>query len=262
MAPSTLGTIAAGGSTSFTVTATVPSPTAPPLVATVKLSGTLADDNYAASTAFALIPTATPPDCSTPTLSPAGPISVPASGGAFTIQVTGVPVTCQFNVIFTNIDGPMYASSEQISPGAFTLTYPPSDSIWIGRVELYVYIPIANVRSAPLLLRQAEQPYSEHAGATRPLTSLGTFPPIPGVTIHFQLVSGTGPVPADVTTDSSGQWKASGFTTGTSFAERYYGHGNVYRVMPSKAGYTFPNAYFEFGPVNFAIPDFTGIPIP
>ena len=41
--------------------------------------------------------------------------------------------------------------------------------------------------------------------------------PLPGVTIAFSRVSGTGPIPAAVQTDSNGVWSQSGFAFGTTY---------------------------------------------
>ena len=58
--------------------------------------------------------------------------------------------------------------------------------------------------------------------------------PIPGVTITFTRVSGSGNVPAPVQTDASGNWGQMGFQLVT-----------VYRVTPSKPGFTFTPTFRE-----------------
>lgn len=67
---------------------------------------------------------------------------------------------------------------------------------------------------------------------------------IADVTITFSRVSGSGAVPASVTTDSTGRWSQTGFVAGTT-----------YRATPTKSGCTFTPAYLdrasESSDVNF-----------
>lgn len=66
-----------------------------------------------------------------------------------------------------------------------------------------------------------------------------------GVSLAFSLVSGTGSVPASVSTNASGDWTASGFVA-----------GSTYRATPSKSGSTFNPASSDFSAaassLNFA----------
>lgn len=66
-----------------------------------------------------------------------------------------------------------------------------------------------------------------------------------GVSLAFSLVSGTGSVPAAVSTNASGDWTASGFVA-----------GSTYRATPSKSGSTFSPASSDFSAaatsLNFA----------
>ncbi len=68
---------------------------------------------------------------------------------------------------------------------------------------------------------------------------------VTGVSLAFSLVSGTGSVPASVTTNASGDWSASGFVS-----------GSTYRATPSKSGSTFTPASADFSDaasnLNFA----------
>ncbi len=71
-----------------------------------------------------------------------------------------------------------------------------------------------------------------------------------GVTMMFSRISGTGTIPAAVTTDGSGAWSQTGFQSGT-----------IYRVTPSKAGYTFSPAYRDFSGASTSL-NFAGTPLP
>ena len=53
-------------------------------------------------------------------------------------------------------------------------------------------------------------------------------------------------VPADVVSDSTGGFDASGFTIGI-YQDQPYSTRNIYRATPSKAGYTFNPASFVVG---------------
>ncbi len=61
----------------------------------------------------------------------------------------------------------------------------------------------------------------------------------PGVTITFSRVSGTGTVPASVSTDAAGGWTQTGFQFGTG-----------YRATPSKPNCSFSPAYLDFTDTN------------
>lgn len=71
-----------------------------------------------------------------------------------------------------------------------------------------------------------------------------------GVSLSFSLVSGTGSVPAAATSDSSGNWTASGFVS-----------GNVYRATPSKTGNTFSPVSLDFSAASSAL-NFTAAAVP
>ena len=58
---------------------------------------------------------------------------------------------------------------------------------------------------------------------------------VPGVTLTFSRVSGTGPLPGPTTTDADGDWSRAGFAFGTT-----------YRVRASKAGLTFSPPFIDF----------------
>ena len=70
-----------------------------------------------------------------------------------------------------------------------------------------------------------------------------------GVTMTFSRVSGTGTIPGTVMTDTSGVWSQTGFQMGTT-----------YRVIPSKADYTFSPAYLNFSGESTGL-NFTGTPV-
>jgi C1A family cysteine protease len=70
-----------------------------------------------------------------------------------------------------------------------------------------------------------------------------------GVTMTFSRTSGTGTVPAPVTTDLNGVWRQTGFQTGTA-----------YQVTPSMTGYTFGPAYIDFSNDSIGL-KFTGTPV-
>ncbi len=62
---------------------------------------------------------------------------------------------------------------------------------------------------------------------------------ISGVTMNFTRLSGTGSVPASVTTDANGNWSQTGFTPGSN-----------YRVTPVRAGCTFSPSALDFSSAN------------
>jgi hypothetical protein len=62
---------------------------------------------------------------------------------------------------------------------------------------------------------------------------------LPGATISFGRVSGTGLVPAPVSTDAGGNWTQTGFMLGTG-----------YRATPSKPGCSFSPAFLDFADAN------------
>lgn len=69
---------------------------------------------------------------------------------------------------------------------------------------------------------------------------------LPGSTMTFSRVSGTGNVPAAVTTDADGNWSQAGFDPGTT-----------YQVTPSKAGYSFTPTTLNFDAASTTL-NFTG----
>jgi len=71
---------------------------------------------------------------------------------------------------------------------------------------------------------------------------------IPGVTITFNRVSGTGTVPAAVTTLMDGTWSQTGFQSGTT-----------YKVTPSLSGYSFNPTSSNFSAESTGL-DFVGTP--
>jgi hypothetical protein len=72
-------------------------------------------------------------------------------------------------------------------------------------------------------------------GASGLVTSATSGAGLSGVTMTFSRVSGTGTVPANVTTNAGGIWSQTGFQAGTS-----------YRVTPSLSVYTFTPASSTF----------------
>lgn len=58
---------------------------------------------------------------------------------------------------------------------------------------------------------------------------------IPGVTLTFSVVSGSGSAPPATQTDSAGNWTGSGLT-----------QGSTYRVTPSQQGFRFKPAFIDF----------------
>lgn len=81
-------------------------------------------------------------------------------------------------------------------------------------------------------------------GASGKVTTSDLITGIPGVTMTFSRVSGTGTVPAAVTTLTDGNWTQTGFQSGTT-----------YKVTPSLSGYSFspPSSNFsaEISGLNF-----------
>ena len=70
---------------------------------------------------------------------------------------------------------------------------------------------------------------------------------LPGATMTFSRITGSGSIPASVTTNYSGNWSQAGFESGAT-----------YRVTPSKTGYTFSPEYFDFNGASSSL-DFTGV---
>lgn len=67
-----------------------------------------------------------------------------------------------------------------------------------------------------------------------------------GITINFSRVSGTGTIPASVTTDENGNWSQGGFQP-----------GSTYRATPNKSGYNFTPGSRDFGRAKTGL-DFVG----
>jgi hypothetical protein len=78
---------------------------------------------------------------------------------------------------------------------------------------------------------------SEDFDASGMVTSGGAG--LSGVTINFSRVSGTGAIPASVSTVGSGGWSQTGFQLGT-----------VYRATPSKTNCSFSPAFLDFSDAN------------
>ncbi|HYP25781.1 MAG TPA: BACON domain-containing carbohydrate-binding protein [Blastocatellia bacterium] len=70
--------------------------------------------------------------------------------------------------------------------------------------------------------------------------------PLQFVRLTFTRISGSGAIPAPVTTDASGNWSQSGFET-----------GSTYRVTPSKKRFTFTPASRDFSAASTSL-NFTG----
>jgi C1A family cysteine protease len=90
---------------------------------------------------------------------------------------------------------------------------------------------------------EAAPPYS----ASGLVTNAGAG--LSGVTIMFSRISGTGAIPASVTTDATGIWSQGGFQPGTT-----------YRATPSNTGYTFTPQYKDFSSESTGL-NFTGAPV-
>jgi len=73
---------------------------------------------------------------------------------------------------------------------------------------------------------------------------------ISGATMMFTRVSGSGALPSSVWRGSKGNWSQSGFESGT-----------LYRVTPSKRGYTFNSTYLDFSSGTSSL-NFTGLKTP
>jgi serine protease AprX len=124
-----LGTLAPGD-TPFAISVTSPSVTDPAVFVLVTVTGTLAEETFTATTAFFV--SDAPQGCPTPTLTPAGPVTVPAAGATYTVMVTGLPVNCKWNLqLSDSIISPWVTSNPPPgpafpAPGSFTITAAPN----------------------------------------------------------------------------------------------------------------------------------------
>jgi hypothetical protein len=242
----------------------------------VGVSGTLTEDTYSATTSFYVADS--PQGCPTPTLTPSGPVTVPAGGASYTIQVTGLPANCKWTIqLSDDIITPWITSNPLAglsfsAPGSFTLTAASNGGAPAGRQGGAFVSAGPNLNGvvsppAQFEMTQPGSPYSVSGTVTLPGRMVGDieqYPPLAGVTIHFQQLTGTGTVPADVVSNSAGAWTATGFTENI-LATQSFSLANTYSATASKAGYTITPASYQFGgqanPL-LNVPYFTATPIP
>jgi C1A family cysteine protease len=140
------------------------------------------------------------------------------------------------------------SSTSAGATGSGSYSWPiPSDvafgADYLVKVTSTIYSSVADISDANFTINPAAT-----FGASGLVTSASNGSALSGAIMTFSRVSGSGTIPANVTTDASGIWSQSGFQQGTT-----------YKVTPSLTGYTFSPASSNFS-ANAPGLNFSGTP--
>ena len=155
--------------------------------------------------------------------------TVPAGGGSGTVTVTA-PAGCAWSA--ASNAGWITIASQLNGSGNGSITYSAAanNSTAARTGTITVAGQLFTVSQPPLLF----------AVSGSVLTNKGS--PMAKVTMTFAIVSGAGPLPAPVQTDSNGVWRQTGFQSGTT-----------YSVTPNKQPYNFTPASQTFSDGSTAL---------